>query len=648
MPILPVAMENPDIVVEDFSTDIQYESDQIEDSWESESTNVWENHIDNNDLEDRQKNLLGHKRLGYVLHESACKHEDSNIRRFWSPKVLDELMTLERIVEELNTYQADSSIGPLKTNDSVHALALTIRSHHRNIFVILTLLNKGQCIEQLIDEGIRDEHLPLIESMSQSRLYRRGRLRQEVSYFSKHWETYEREAFAKEQYRLMPIVLDMQPDGTVKHKTFNSRVVLPFVKQSGSGELEQGGYGVVKRVMVHPDCHRFQDVLQSIQTDDNFALKMLLQTPKQKQSEQTIAFWGEVEMLKRFTGFSHDHLVTLLMTWTINHQYYLLFPLAGCDLDQYWLKYPQPIVDFDNVRWISKQILGMTSALKSIHDPSSNTLHPPQECRYGKHGDLKPDNVLWYQSPTDERGILVLADLGLSTLNSILSRSNNSNNNMHFTPMYRSPECDLQGGKISRSYDIWTFGCLLLELVCWALGGQEARTEFSKDRMSPYLTGTCSDIFFDIQEKKGGGHVVLVKKQVTEHIAKLHEHENCSEYFHDLLYLIEEEMVVTLSVNKDRITAVDLFKRMERMHSKVTDYGSDYAKLHRRKSRPAVLYDPVDAVFKSRVRKGLQNTNLVIHKGTSQKAKSTQELEELDDDWVVIRDTELDGWNRNK
>lgn len=226
-------------------------------------------------------------------------------------------------------------------------------------------------------------------------------------------------------------------------------------------------------------------------------------------------------MLRRFSGFVHDHLVTLLMTWTVEEQFCLLFPLAGCDLDRYWERDGnRPIsdsrtkmMDIATIRWISKQILGMTGALDSLHNPK--TQHLLDEGKFGRHGDLKPENVLFYESPTDAKGILVIADFGLSAFNSTQSRSNIPNERIPFTPGYRPPECDLEGGTISRSYDIWTFGCLLLELVCWALGGPKLRGDFAEARMSPYITGSQSDIFFDVQVKQGG-YAIMVKREVTK------------------------------------------------------------------------------------------------------------------------------------
>lgn len=215
----------------------------------------------------------------------------------------------------------------------------------------------------------------------------------------------------------------------------------------------------------------------------------------------------------------HDHLVTLLMTWTIKSQHFLLFPWASKDLESYWSQTRAPInadgvrPDVLSIRWISKQILGMAGALNAIHDPKRLAPGP----KYGRHGDIKAENILWYRSPTDEKGILVLADLGLTTFNTTKSRSKVLGKSLSVTPGYRPPECDLEGGVVSRSFDIWTFGCLLLEMACWALGGQELRDQFEEKRTTLYINGCGSNIFFAIEKtEEGKGFVCKVKPEVSE------------------------------------------------------------------------------------------------------------------------------------
>lgn len=239
---------------------------------------------------------------------------------------------------------------------------------------------------------------------------------------------------------------------------------------------------------------------------------------------------SEVEMLKRFNGHMHPHLVTLLATYTHRDIHHLIFPWAECDLSSYWENNAPPSTA-DDVLWLSAQALSLASALDLTHNPpsedGSTRLH-------GRHGDIKPENILWFKSTNDSKGILVISDWGLSSMNSKKSRSNVPNKFVGFTPAYRPPESDIEDGSISRSSDIWSLGCLFLEMISWMLGGWPLVERFTLARVAPSTMGFNTDSFFDIlpredSELKGKAvigdastdsnskpRVFQVKKQVTE------------------------------------------------------------------------------------------------------------------------------------
>lgn len=173
------------------------------------------------------------------------------------------------------------------------------------------------------------------------------------------------------------------------------------------------------------------------------------------------------------------------------------------------------------LEWIADQCYGIVDAVKFIHNP--NARNAEGATVYGRHGDIKPENILWfrqYQRST-EMGRLVLSDLGLAAIHRDQSRSNVPGQAIPTTPNYRPPECDMDGrdGHISRSFDIWTLGCLFLEFLVWLLQGWEGRNEFRMDRcMSAYLNGE-TDVYFDIRRKgdKGAAEFFFqIKDQVTQ------------------------------------------------------------------------------------------------------------------------------------
>ena len=73
-------------------------------------------------------------------------------------------------------------------------------------------------------------------------------------------------------------------------------------------------------------------------------------------------FQKEVKMLEKFNGLVHDHLVTLLGTYTQKEEFSMIFPSAECDVDTYWEYYNRipNLEDIDFVRWVSKQCRGIT------------------------------------------------------------------------------------------------------------------------------------------------------------------------------------------------------------------------------------------------------------------------------------------------
>ena len=100
------------------------------------------------------------------------------------------------------------------------------------------------------------------------------------------------------------------------------------------------------------------------------------------------------------------------------------------------------------------------------------------------HGDIKPENILTFNDDRDSAlGTLKTADFGLSKLYAISRRTNLHTVKRGGTPTYRPLECDLTLiGQVSRAYDIWSLGCVYLEVVTWFLKDWDDVEEFRKNR----------------------------------------------------------------------------------------------------------------------------------------------------------------------
>lgn len=221
-------------------------------------------------------------------------------------------------------------------------------------------------------------------------------------------------------------------------------------------------------------------------------------------------------MLKKFDGGVHRHIVTVLTTYQHGDDYYLLFPWAECDLARYCeTTNPSPTRNLETVQWLAKQCLKILEAVDLIHYPPGVDKLQTNEKLYGRHGDIKAENILIFRSKKG-KAHFVLSDFGLGSMHHDWSRSNVPNEGFEGTQCFRPPECDMKGGKITRSFDVWTLGCLFLDLLTWLLGGEALRREFGNKRSTPYIDSIKRPLYFDVGYTQSGKHGFMVKKEVTK------------------------------------------------------------------------------------------------------------------------------------
>ena len=206
-----------------------------------------------------------------------------------------------------------------------------------------------------------------------------------------------------------------------------------------------------------------------------FAVKRL--KPNNRNLEM---FRQEVATLKRLSERDHTHLMRLELTYEYQDRYHLLFRWADGNLRDYWEKHSEPS-DIPRTHafavWASKQWQGLAEALMTIHEcpPDSDiaaddeTNHLALQRTYGRHGDIKPENILWFQphecngNQSEFEGKFVISDFGLTEFH---RDETGLVNPMHVarSPTYSAPEYDVSE-TISQSYDIWTMGCVLCKYL---------------------------------------------------------------------------------------------------------------------------------------------------------------------------------------
>lgn len=208
---------------------------------------------------------VDYKDLDDLLRDVGIKHMDEiYTESFWSPKILGAVLTRERILEEL------LGLGNRLEERAPDQLADEILFAFRIVFAILCLLGKGECIVDFIDDGVGDASLPYLVLCVTEREHRHVLARSSSPNIPlrclQSWRPQDRKSFTQMQHRVTPAFLDLATDQTsgqkvVQHKQFESTVVLPFMECK---QKEHGGYGIVSRVKIHPDCHGFCDILKPV------------------------------------------------------------------------------------------------------------------------------------------------------------------------------------------------------------------------------------------------------------------------------------------------------------------------------------------------------------------------------------------------
>ncbi|KAK8080791.1 kinase-like protein [Apiospora hydei] len=201
---------------------------------------------------------------------------------------------------------------------------------------------------------------------------------------------------------------------------------------------------------------------------------------------------------------------------------------------------------------MSDQCYLLASALQIFHNERKKQLRLPdveieadQKELFGRHGDIKAENILWFKKQSEELDQLVLNDFGLARLHSKISRSMQIAIGMPRTETYRAPEFDIPNGKITRTSDIFSLGCTFLEFVTWFLEGfKAADVEFvdARSEPDPHDPNFKLDTFFKIEDESGT-KVPIIKQQVKDWIQRLRDHRNCTHYINDFLDLIEQNML---------------------------------------------------------------------------------------------------------
>lgn len=231
---------------------------------------------------------------------------------------------------------------------------------------------------------------------------------------------------------------------------------------------------------------------QKFQCPQYVAIKELRGTENRQKLSRN---WEkEADILQKMNDLKHPHIIRFLTAFRRgspgNESHYLMFEWAdGGNLCDFWETFPRLTLNANLVRSTLRQILGLAEAISRAHYPVSTS--SPSGMNF-RHGDLKPQNILWFKNGGDPNGIglFKIGDWGLAKQHMLYTELRSFKTTTHGgTRIYEPPEeAADQGSKLvvpgqsgkkrSRLYDTWAMGCITLEFLIWLVYGYEQSAQF--------------------------------------------------------------------------------------------------------------------------------------------------------------------------
>ncbi|VUC30668.1 unnamed protein product [Clonostachys rosea] len=332
---------------------------------------------------------------------------------------------------------------------------------------ILVLIDRPAKIRLFLEHGTSDTSLPFDQKGV------------EASECFKSWSRLTVSRFLERQWEVIPYFFN-QMNRTTREPIKIGRHILPFLFFDKS--RHEGATGEIYRADIHAQQHDFKKLSKS----RHFIIKRL----HKDYCESRTSFKREFAVLRRFSNNAHPHIVSLLVAYEHSGSCHFVFPEANSTLAEFWSS-SSPFESKQEgqlLPWMVQQCRGLAAGLSRLHrhetssgrsllNPSSGlTLKKAKSNEhfeiYGWHGDIKPENILWFPGPGKEMGTLKIADFGTAQF-SIKLRSHRKP--LGYSPTYSAPEFKFRNPEnlINALCDVWALGCVYLEALTWAIAGRK-------------------------------------------------------------------------------------------------------------------------------------------------------------------------------
>lgn len=293
------------------------------------------------------------------------------------------------------------------------------------------------------------------------------------------------------------------------------------------------------------------------------------------------AWKREVEALQRICSLKIPSLVDIVAMISTGQKQYFLFPWAsGGNLLDLWRSRDSYRDRFDiadqHIPAIVHQLVGLAGALEKLHGLKNGS-----SASY-RHGDLKPENILIFDvNNRSFPGVWKMADLGLAKYHMAATgeRLYVSTNYGAGTISYQPPESfKPKAAPTSRLYDVWSMGCIILQLMMWLIYGAEEFKKLADRTKNPFTGGESSYWTTTAWDHTAGHRNLKIHPAVKKYMVEMKLRVQGSRALQALLSIVEEKLlVVQLPPNAAttktgfRSNAADLHQSLQQIHRRCND-----------------------------------------------------------------------------
>ncbi|KAI1370127.1 HET-domain-containing protein [Hypoxylon crocopeplum] len=344
----------------------------------------------------------------------------------------------------------------VRTNNS---LVEFIFNRSKRVFLALFCIRNVPAILTLKDGGFCDEHLPLVLDRNASEKNRRiaRSLDEKAKKGAKHWkcfsdwETHILDSFQDKQWMFLAPTFRQE----ALYQRLDPSRPLPFIGMN-EASTRKGRFSTVYQVKIH-----------GAHLDNSSSREAVIAVKSFKDNEEEY-FEKELKILNDIRDLENDHLIKPLAAFENGVHQCVLFPWCdGGNLRDYWQR-TDDTRDEALISWTLAQMAGLCGCLKWLWN---------RNCR---HGDLKPENILHKGGKEN----FLIADVGISKIHYEMTEKRNKSTSTKFASYrYEPPEVTMNRGNhkgLSRDYDTWSMGSILLEWLVWLLNYSDGQQTLNR------------------------------------------------------------------------------------------------------------------------------------------------------------------------